>query len=262
MREMTFDYRMELAFDQPVSRHRFTVKAFPAVNEVQQVLSLETEILPEAGLMHGTDSFGNRCVCGFAEAAHDRFVVHVSGEVRTGMADSLPAAPEWQLGPYRCASGLTGAGEGLRSAADLMKPEKDALRLAWQIMDMLHARFSYAPGVTGVQTTAEEAWTRRAGVCQDYAHIMLALLRLHHIPCRYAAGLMAGEGASHAWVDVACGGRWIALDPTNHRAVDGGYIRFGTGRDADDCAINRGVFTGFAVQTSTISAVVCDRANA
>ena len=119
-------------------------------------------------------------------------------------------------------------------------------------MHSLHERLQYVPGSTGVRTTAAEAWQKRTGVCQDYAHILIALCRLDGIPARYAAGLMLGEGASHAWTEVYTDGRWTGLDPTNDCMVTDDYIRIACGRDYGDCAVDRGIFRGNALQTQNV----------
>ena len=258
MRTMHFDYRMRLNFDTQVSKHRFTVRAFPQSDEMQRVLRLQYEIMPNCFLADSMDGFGNRIVYGYAEEPHDCFAIHVSGEVRTGSSAALTSPEPWKLGMFRQTQGLTAAGEGIHQLERQLSGDADALSFARQIMDYLNEHFNYQPGVTHAKTTAEQALQSGAGVCQDYAHIMLALLRLRRVACRYVVGLMAGEGKSHAWVDVHTGNAWVSLDPTNHRAVDDSYIRFSAGRDADDCAINLGRFTGFANQTSTISAIVSE----
>lgn len=97
--------------------------------------------------------------------------------------------------------------------------------------------------------TAEAAFSRGAGVCQDYAHVMLSLLRLEGIPARYVTGMLLGEGSSHAWVEANCGGYWYGFDPTNDLLVDDSYIRVRCGRDSADCAIIRGTFFGLSSQT-------------
>lgn len=88
------------------------------------------------------------------------------------------------------------------------------------------------------------------GVCQDEAHIMLALLRMKGIPCRYVMGYMLGEGSTHAWVEVLREEKWIGMDPTNRRMVNDEYITVSAGRDANDCPVNRGIFSGMAKQQS------------
>ena len=109
--------------------------------------------------------------------------------------------------------------------------------------------------------SAEEAAALSMGVCQDYAHILLALLRHEHIPCRYVVGMMMGEGASHAWIEVSDGEKWIALDPTNNCPVDDRYINISHGRDAKDCTINQGFFYGLPEQLQEIHVVVEESSN-
>ncbi len=109
-------------------------------------------------------------------------------------------------------------------------------------------------GATDARTTAEQAFQKGEGVCQDYAHCALALLRYYHIPCRYAAGIICGEGESHAWIEAECNGYLYGFDPTNNLLVSDGYLKFSGGRDAADCAVNRGVFKGVVTQRQTVFA--------
>jgi transglutaminase-like putative cysteine protease len=75
-------------------------------------------------------------------------------------------------------------------------------------------------------------------------------------PCRYVAGMMMGEGSSHAWVEVWDEEKWIGYDPTNKRLVDDDYIKISNGRDSADCLVNQGIFTGNVAQTQEISVIV------
>ena len=111
----------------------------------------------------------------------------------------------------------------------------------------------YQPGSTDVFTTAAKAFELGQGVCQDYAHITLALLREAGIPARYVCGLLSGEGATHAWVEWFDSGVWLALDPTHDRAVEYGCIKIAHGRDSADCPVNRGIFTGRVQQRNSVS---------
>ena len=99
------------------------------------------------------------------------------------------------------------------------------------------------------------------GVCQDYSHILLSLCRMEGIPCRYVVGMLIGEGASHAWVEICSEGRWIALDPTNNLVVDDQHIKISAGRDYQDCIINQGIFTGQTRQTQQILVSVKETEN-
>ena len=94
------------------------------------------------------------------------------------------------------------------------------------------------------------------GVCQDYSHILISLCHLAGIPARYVVGMLTGEGASHAWVEIYQDEKWYALDPTNNLIVDDEHIKISHGRDYRDCLINQGVFTGCAKQTQEIQVVV------
>lgn len=124
----------------------------------------------------------------------------------------------------------------------------------------VHKSLDYEWGVTGVATTAAQALAGGRGVCQDYAHIMLAACRLAGLPARYVSGHLPGEGASHAWVEVMrpvgrnSQGSWIAegWDPTHNRRIDSDYLVIAAGRDYADVAPMSGTFNGEGV-SSTLS---------
>ena len=125
-------------------------------------------------------------------------------------------------------------------------------QLAWALAQAVHDRIAYVPGATGVATTAAQAFAAGQGVCQDFAHIYLALARNAGLAARYVNGLPEGEGASHAWCEVWLDGIWTGIDPTRLQWTDEGYLRFGIGRDFGDCPIERGVFVGNADQQQTV----------
>ena len=112
----------------------------------------------------------------------------------------------------------------------------------------------YVQGVTGVHSTAQEAWAHRKGVCQDIAHLTLGALRAVDIPARYVSGYLhpkpdaaIGEtvaGESHAWVEWFCGDRWRGFDPTNQIAIGDRHVLVGRGRDYNDVPPLRGVYAG------------------
>ncbi|MCC8120983.1 MAG: transglutaminase family protein, partial [Oscillospiraceae bacterium] len=110
----------------------------------------------------------------------------------------------------------------------------------------------YVPGVTGVDTKASEAFAAGRGVCQDFAHIYLALARQAGLSARYVNGLPEGEGSSHAWCQVWLDGLWTGIDPTRGRWTDASYLQFGVGRDFVDCPFERGVFLGQTDQRQTV----------
>lgn len=258
MNELHFEYKMKIAFDSPVERHRFTLKCVPRSYERQRIEELEIEVYPKEFLSEDEDSFGNYCIYGYSKEKHDYFSVKVAGKARTGLAPSERAQDEYRIGMYRYQTEITKPGPSLRDFARRISFDAGASALdkALIYMRSLYEQFEYVQGVTDVSTTAEQAMTLGKGVCQDYSHILISLCRMEGIPSRYVVGMLMGEGLSHAWVEVGSAGRWFALDPTNNLLVNDQHIRISVGRDYRDCNINHGIFTGCAAQTQEISVAV------
>ena len=127
------------------------------------------------------------------------------------------------------------------------------------LCERVHRSLDYEWGITGVGTTASEALTAGRGVCQDYAHIMLAACRAAGIPARYVSGHLGGEGGSHAWVEVLhphpyCGNRWVAQgwDPTHNRRANSDYLVVAVGRDYADVAPLSGTYDGTGVTNTLV----------
>ena len=125
----------------------------------------------------------------------------------------------------------------------------DAVRAA---VANVHEHMTYTPGVTSVFTTSGQAWETGQGVCQDFAHATLSLLRTLRIPARYVSGYLhskeeaVGEtvvGESHAWIEAWFGG-WEAFDPTNHRTVGSAHVKVASGRDYLDVPPLKGLYAG------------------
>jgi transglutaminase-like putative cysteine protease len=131
--------------------------------------------------------------------------------------------------------------------------ESDALQRIQFFSRAVHLHLRYERGATTNSTTAAEAFSIGAGVCQDYAHILLALLRLDGIPCRYVAGLASDYGETHAWVEAWVADRYHGIDPTRDNLINENYLAFSRGRDFEDCSIERGFFKGTCKGTQTIS---------
>lgn len=258
MKYLSFDYEMRLSYSEEAAATYYTLKCLPMDSLRQQVEALSVEILPETSPSYGADGFGNRTVYGVCEKPHGAFSFRVSGIVRTGLSDAEEDVDDSAVMIFRAPHGLNAAGEKIRAYYDGLVDDTftDTLDTALFLMHALHRDFRYEKGVTGVDTSAEEAFQRGAGVCQDFAHIFIALLHLSHIPARYVTGMVIGEGASHAWVEIAADGKWIGLDPTNDMLVGADHIRIGIGRDAKDCAINRGIVKGPGTQTQSVNVIV------
>ena len=125
----------------------------------------------------------------------------------------------------------------------------------------VYDNFEYRKGVTTVETGAEEIWKLKAGVCQDFAHILLVMLRNVGVPARYVSGYICpkdqelrGEGATHAWVEVCVPSYgWIGLDPTNNCIANDRHVRLAIGRHFTDCTPVKGTYKGSSEHTLEVS---------
>jgi transglutaminase-like putative cysteine protease len=152
--------------------------------------------------------------------------------------------PRWLAGGR-----LTRADDALLDAAATLRDDHpDPRTCAHAIVRFVHRHMTYTKKVTDVFTTASTAFAMRRGVCQDFAHIAIALARACGIGARYASGHLLGEGSTHAWVEFLIGGDGgplvLSLDPTYCSETDFRYIVVAIGRDYDDVPPTSGVFTG------------------
>jgi transglutaminase-like putative cysteine protease len=139
-------------------------------------------------------------------------------------------------------------------AREIANSTSDACAAALEIAKAIGNAVEYMQGVTGVHSTAKEAWEGRKGVCQDIAHLALGALRSVGIPSRYVSGYLhprpnaaIGEtvtGESHAWVEWFCGDEWRGYDPTNLIDIGDRHVLVGRGRDYNDVPPLRGVYAG------------------
>ncbi len=169
----------------------------------------------------------------------------------------LPAAALRSAGLLR-PSRLTAADNRLRDLAGVLAGSEDSpLGMAERICDLVHTAISYEHGVTSVRTTAAEALAGGCGVCQDYAHVMLAVCHLVGLPARYVSGHLLGQGGTHAWVEVvvprAQDAVAVAFDPCNGGRAGIGYVTVATGRDYCDVAPTSGSYTGISGSRLTAS---------
>lgn len=254
MSVLHFIYRMEIGYEEHVGRCHFTIKCIPKEDARQRLRKMAISISPPTKYSFGVDSFGNRQIYGCENKPHKRFVFEITGEVEILQTDYEEEARQEQIGMFRFPHGKCVPGLGLTKYFNSLDFAgcKDEYESALMFMHRLYQDFSYVQGTTDVHTTAEEAWQLGTGVCQDYAHIYITLLRMRGIPARYVCGMMLGEGESHAWVEVLCGSRWVAFDPANDCLVLDHYIKLGSGRDAADCAINRGLMWSGGAQWQNI----------
>lgn len=251
MATLDFSYNMSIKFSLPVIKHCYSLRCIPLECENQHVEDISVKVFPENMLTYSTDGFGNILVTDRIVMMHNEFTVDVRGTVITGEQ----ITPEKEPNPvYKYPTHYTACGTELERMFSRIQVgiSDDAVETALKFTRAIRANIVYKSGETGVMTTAEEALLTGAGVCQDYSHMLIALLRRAGIPARYVAGMMVGEGETHAWAEVYHNGCWHGVDPTNNRLADENYIIISRGRDFADCGINRGLLTGGGMQTQTV----------
>jgi transglutaminase-like putative cysteine protease len=198
-----------------------------------------------------SDRFGNVIFDVFAPRVQDaiEFTAEVTVERHADEPNRLPdgwLADGYLLEPSR----LTEAdGRIMQAADDLAGAAQWGLPLADRINDWVYQSMTYRHGVTGVRTTAAEALALGAGVCQDYAHVMLAVCRACGLPSRYVSGHLVGQGGTHAWVEVVLPTRdgtgdaiAHAFDPTHASRGGLGYVTVAVGADYSDVAPTSGSY--------------------
>jgi transglutaminase-like putative cysteine protease len=245
----TFRYE----YPEPIRdlNHRLVVippERFGDQRRLRHLLSVEPDGVE---LADRADKFGNVIVDVFAPRVSRaiEFVAEVSLERHAAEPNRL--AGGWLADGYLLEeSCLTAADTNiLRAAVELGDSAEWGLPLADRINDWVYQSMTYKMGATGVRTTASEALALGTGVCQDYAHVMLAVCRACGLPARYVSGHLLGQGGSHAWVEVVLPTRdgtgeaiaWT-FDPTHAGRGGLGYVTIAVGADYSDVAPTSGSY--------------------
>lgn len=256
MKNLFFESTTSLHFDSPVVNHHFLLRSLPPSFGGQRILSATLILTPGVPYSLSCDGFGNLNETGCIQFPHTEFVYAVSGLAQINEQERLTE----RLHPmFKHPSPFTQPNWALCDFLQTLNLHGTPLAQALQLSQAVYDTIEYQTGVTCTSTTAAQAFAGKAGVCQDFAHVFISLARLAGIPARYANGLPLGEGQSHAWTEVYIDGMWIGLDPTRNRLVGEDYVRFCTGRDFGDCALERGVLFGSAKQTQEIFTQVIEQ---
>lgn len=148
----------------------------------------------------------------------------------------------------------------LQMAGDFYDPKMSIASIVEKCSEYIFTKFKYIKGITNVETTVKDILELNSGVCQDFAHLMLEILRNLGIPSRYVSGYicpnkngMRGEGATHAWVEAWIPGMgWVGIDPTNNAWVTNHHVKLAVGRNFNDCSPVKGTFKGPARQSLSV----------
>jgi transglutaminase-like putative cysteine protease len=255
LKTVRFKYQTELAFSSPASEHRFLLRILPQSDNRQQIKNLEWHIDPSPAdaIWQTVDGFGNDVLAGYINMPHSYFHFGIEGTAEVSSEPYTTATQPPRVLLY--STELTRAHHALSNFykdINLSAPA-NALDRIQHFSHAVHTRMRYERGTTTSSTSAAKSFDIGVGVCQDYAQILLAILRLDKIPCRYITGLASDYGETHAWVEAWTGTQYCAIDPTRDKLIDEGYIAISRGRDSNDCSIERGVFKGMCRGTQTVS---------
>lgn len=272
----TTRYRYGSAVTDSVNEVRLT----PRTDERQACYQHRLTVEPNVSLFSYEDFFGNRAHSFSAGAPHRELTIVAHSTVETRdrevvMGSEREPEPSWarlrtaefidRYAEYLLPTGYASFHQSVANfAATIEGEEAGVFGFVRQVANRIFSDFEYKPMSTGVSTTAEELLGIRSGVCQDFAHLMLAVCRLRGVPTRYVSGYhfvgdLQGrdadfEQASHAWVEAYIPGMgWQGIDPTNDNLIDWRYVKLGHGRDYLDIVPVKGIYKGTGEQTLQVT---------
>ncbi|MEN0109761.1 MAG: transglutaminase family protein [Planctomycetota bacterium] len=280
------NHTTKYAYTDPVAVCHNVVRLSPPTTEWQRVDSSRLIVLPEpADRAERVDAFGNRVGYFSIQQAHWGLSLSATSEVQVHARPEPGDGPAWETvrdavrsGDARSAgepdplllalpSALVPAATELRDyAAPSFAANRPIVAAVRDLTRRVFEDFEYDPTATTVSTPTLQAFTRRAGVCQDFAHVALGCVRSMGLAARYVSGYLrtippegkprlVGADASHAWLSVWCGDAagWVDADPTNDTLAGTDHVTLALGRDyADACPI-QGVYTGGGPQSLSVS---------
>ncbi|MBH0230494.1 transglutaminase family protein [Halobacillus yeomjeoni] len=262
--EHTNTFYYENFVDQSMNHIRLK----PRTDECQRLLAYRTEIYPNSVIKEHVDLWGNHVQTFFIPEKHEHLTVETSSTVsiqKTPLIRMIHSSDEMRTifhsdlfrnhylaylneTPYTFMYK-----EQVAEITREVGNPSDPIQFSLDLMEYINRSLIYDTLTTNVNTKAYESWPMKAGVCQDFAHIMISVLRANGIPARYVSGYLyvgedsalIGDAATHAWVEVMVPGiGWVGLDPTNNVEVLEHHIRIGTGRDYADVSPLQGVYRG------------------
>lgn len=251
------------AYKSPVTASFNEARLTPRSDSRQNVVLNRVETVPATRSYRYVDYWGTAVTTFDLHAPHTELEVTSSSIVETdkgelpeekfGWDDLRSAEVIDRYDEYLTSTHFTPDSRRLARVGERIAKYHDPQQAIIEAADWVHTELSYVPGTTGVHTTGLDALREGKGVCQDFAHLTLILLRSMGIPSRYVSGYLhpnarakVGEtidGQSHAWIQAWTGG-WWNYDPTNAKEINEQYISVGVGRDYHDVTPLKGIYSG------------------
>jgi transglutaminase-like putative cysteine protease len=274
MTRYTLRHRTAYTYGRAVDLATHLMHLTPRAVPGQVVRSAVLSVTPGGGQRSdGTDHFGNGVTWLSLEATHDAFEVVLEAVVDVDFAPPPPAAETlpweavraaaraaggWDAAEFALPSALAPADRGAGAyAADSFPPGRPIMAGVRELCARIRRDFAFKAGVTTISTPVSQVLAQRAGVCQDFSHLMIAGLRALGLPARYVSGYVRtrpppgqkrrqGADQSHAWVGCWLGPAhgWVDLDPTNDLVVSNEHLLLAWGRDFSDVSPLMGILLG------------------
>lgn len=273
-------HRTDYRYSLPASEAYLEMRLTPPTTAGQEILEHQLDIAPTSDISEYVDHFGNRTSFFSMTLRHEKLVISNRLKVRTqalALPEELLAVPVADFRQllrallpdvyeYLQPTVVVPVGGVAREwSAEWLRADFSLGQALSGLNEAIFRSFSYEPGTTTNDTPLAQVWKEKRGVCQDFAHIMLSVLRTGGIPCRYVCGYiethppveggeaLVGSVATHAWVEALLpGGAWIALDPTNHCYCGEQHITVAYGRDYSEAAPVKGTFKTSGSQTMKV----------
>ncbi|MFN8067010.1 MAG: transglutaminase family protein [Vicinamibacterales bacterium] len=277
----TIRHVTRFTYDTPVRESVMEARMQPRSDGLQRCLHFGLSTTPNSRVLMYQDHDGNSIHHFNIPGRHSKLMLKAEALVEVVPAPVLPAALDEDI--WERLDELTITGEFWDSLAPsaYARPTRllqdlarelavargaDPLSMLRGLTTRLFETFAYTPNSTRVDSPIDDALRNRQGVCQDFAHIMIALVRSMGIPCRYVSGYLfhrledhdrSSDGATHAWVEAWLPDLgWVGFDPTNNLVVGDRHVRVAIGRDYADVPPTRGVFQGTSAVRSDLTVAV------
>lgn len=261
-------------YNWPIKESINEIRLFPHNFKNQEVLQFKLSITKNPTVAISKDYHGNRVGYFNIMEAHSEMIVQTNMLVRTTHSQKIPEidnvkvadlTTELQYNTYLLRLSYP---ETIKKQIEITKIlheinsiDKSIIDIAQQCNEYVFTNFTYTKGITNIETTIDEILEHRKGVCQDFAHVLLQLLRTAGIPSRYVSGYICpnesglrGEGATHAWVEIYSPKQgWLGIDPTNNIWTMDNHVKLSVGLNFIECTPIKGTFKGVAKQTLSVS---------
>ena len=239
------------------------VRMTPLTASGQLTLNHHVELHPRTTLWEYTDYWGTRVTSFDLQEPHSTLTIRAASTVETSADTAHRQACDWSavaqaasspdLAEFAVPTDRTAIVPELERLARERTRGADPHEAAHELAAWVHESVAYVPGATGVHTNAQESWDQGEGVCQDFSHMAIALMRAVGLPARYVSGYLfpdpqaqpgtSADGQSHAWVEYWAAG-WHGLDATNRTVPGVRHVVVGHGRDYADVLPHKGIYHG------------------